>query len=101
MGGHDIGKSLVKRIGKPFPEVYELALGKDSINPSDAIMVGDALETDIIGGTNFQCSTLWVINDGIHKGSIKELMVENDHSFEEAVELVLKTFNDKKGFVDK
>ena len=35
-------RNIVKRIGKPYPEVYELALQGIS-DPSDVIMVGDAL----------------------------------------------------------
>jgi len=42
-------QSLVKRIGKPYPEVYELALSNCD-DPGTAVMVGDALETDVTGG---------------------------------------------------
>lgn len=84
---------LVKRIGKPYPEVYELALG-DCDDTSSAIMVGDALETDITGGTWSKIDTLWVIDDGIHAPSVHE---EGQESYEENVEAVLDCFNDKKG----
>ena len=57
-------REYVKRIGKPFREVYDIALG-DS-DRSRAIMVGDALETDVIGGSDAGVDALWVVNDGIH-----------------------------------
>jgi HAD superfamily hydrolase (TIGR01459 family) len=50
--------SIVKRIGKPYPEVYELAL--QGINdPSDVIMVGDAL----VSFQFFRCSKFLTKND--------------------------------------
>lgn len=63
-------KSYVKRIGKPFQEVYDIALsGKDA---SQAIMIGDALETDVTGGNFVGCSTLWVLKDGIHNTDVEQ-----------------------------
>ncbi|KAL7487692.1 hypothetical protein ACHAW6_013260 [Cyclotella cf. meneghiniana] len=63
-------RTYVKRIGKPFQEVYDIALhGSDS---SKAIMIGDALETDITGGNAIGCSTVWVIKDGIHNVDVEE-----------------------------
>lgn len=57
-------RDYVKRIGKPFQEVYDIALkGSD---PSRAIMIGDALETDVTGATNAGLDALWVVQDGIH-----------------------------------
>lgn len=63
-------RTYVKRIGKPFQEVYDIALnGSDA---SKAIMIGDALETDVTGGNAVGCSTLWVIKDGIHNVDVEE-----------------------------
>lgn len=58
--------SLVKRIGKPFADVYDLALQKGVDDPSRACMVGDALETDVTGGAVAGIDTVWVLMDGIH-----------------------------------
>jgi len=87
-------KGLVKRIGKPYPEVYELALlgCEDS---SKAVMVGDALETDVTGGTRSKCSTAWIVNDGIH---VSEIGHEN---FDEGTKMVLEKFNDDKGYEEE
>jgi len=54
--------SLVKRVGKPYSEVYELALNELGVNGdlSSCVMVGDALETDVTGGSMAKISTLWV-----------------------------------------
>lgn len=82
---------LVRRIGKPYPEVYELALmnGKDS---SKAVMIGDALETDIIGGANANCAQCWVVNDGIHSYAVGE-----HGNFKDGTKMVLEEFNNEKG----
>lgn len=84
-------ESLIRRIGKPFPEVYELALrGRD---PSKACMVGDALETDMAGGAQNGIKTVWVVNDGIHGPNISKM----GDTFEEAASRVLKEFNQLDG----
>lgn len=90
LGGGNDSKMLVKRIGKPFKEVYDLALNGD--DPSSAIMIGDALETDVTGGMSIGCSTLWVVNDGIHSPDVSSRGVD----FEPAVESVLQEFNEAK-----
>jgi len=81
---------FVKRIGKPYSEVYDIALiNKDGskIHPSKAIMVGDALETDVTGGSGKCCATLWVLLDGIHSPAVSTENIPVD------AQTVLDTFN--------
>ena len=95
---------LIKRIGKPYPEVYDLALNvnrsgsNDRVDKSSVIMVGDALETDITGGKWANIDTLWVVNDGIHAPFVNE---NKNESFETNVQSILDDFNDKKGYEGK
>jgi HAD superfamily hydrolase (TIGR01459 family) len=84
------GEEFVRRIGKPYPEVYELALLNSKSNK--VVMIGDALETDIIGGTNVNCSQCWVVNDGIHSYAVGAY-----NNFEEGTKSVLDEFNCDKG----
>mmetsp|Transcript_29294 Transcript_29294/g.44326 ORF Transcript_29294/g.44326 Transcript_29294/m.44326 type:complete len:364 (+) Transcript_29294:182-1273(+) len=84
-------QDFVKRIGKPFQEVYDLALKNE--DPSLAIMIGDALETDVTGGNNIGCKTLWVINDGIHSPDVVE---KGGGDYEDGVSAVLQCFNEAK-----
>jgi ribonucleotide monophosphatase NagD (HAD superfamily) len=110
-------EQLVKRIGKPFPDVYEIALrqrlqqaanGDDkSISPfpmSRVCMVGDALETDVTGGTLQGIDTIWVIQDGIHNVAVEEHRqqmstttadIDPDSSLAAACGAVLGEFNQK------
>ena len=62
-------RTFVKRVGKPFQDVYDIAL--NGIDASNAIMIGDALETDVTGGNAMGCSTLWVVKDGIHNADVE------------------------------
>ena len=77
-------RSYVRRIGKPFGEVYDIALSSVSSSSSSSddddedgrrrdrvIMIGDALETDVVGGDNAGIDVLWVVNDGIHGADVR------------------------------
>ena len=94
---------LVRRIGKPHSEVYELALSRkvgdasnaDSVTDS-VIMVGDALETDVIGGKASAVQSLWVVADGIHSEAVEDAGGYSNGGAEE----VLKGFNEKKGYTN-
>jgi len=92
--GEKIEGTLIKRIGKPYREVYDIALEGNDGDVGLACMVGDALETDVTGGSKVGCSTLWVINDGIHapavndydnyeEGILSELMKHNEKTMNE------------------
>jgi len=96
-----IGKTdLVRRIGKPHSEVYELALSRkvgDASNvDSSVIMVGDALETDIIGGKTSAVESLWVVADGIHSEAVEDAGGYSNGG----AQVILNGFNEKKGFTN-
>jgi len=48
-------------IGKPEPYMYELALKNLGLRPEDAAMLGDRLETDILGGQRAGLPTILVL----------------------------------------
>lgn len=49
-------------IGKPQPEMYGVALENLGTSPEDTLVVGDRLETDIIGGQALGCKTALVLS---------------------------------------
>jgi len=49
-------------VGKPSPEMYIVALQRMNIEPSAVLVVGDRLETDIIGGQQLGCRTALVLS---------------------------------------
>jgi ribonucleotide monophosphatase NagD (HAD superfamily) len=80
-------REYVKRIGKPFREVYDIAMGSSDdgscVDRSRAIMIGDALETDAVGGLSAGIDMLWVTHDGIHAKDVEA----------KGADAVLKDFN--------
>lgn len=84
----DGGDDLVKYIGKPFPDVYEIALrNKDR---SRVCMIGDALETDIAGASAEGIDSVWVVKDGIHNVDIES---KGNGSLSDGCQKVLDIFN--------
>lgn len=48
--------------GKPNPTVYEFALERLGTTPAETLVVGDRLETDILGGQKLGCMTALVLS---------------------------------------
>lgn len=65
-------------IGKPYPEIYDYALRQTGISdPTRAVMVGDTIRTDILGGQTAGLQTVLITGTGITADLIaagKELM---------------------------
>jgi HAD superfamily hydrolase (TIGR01450 family) len=89
LGSDETG--LIKRVGKPFADVYEIALR--SKDRSRACMIGDALETDVTGGAAEGIDSIWVVKDGIHNDDIQE---KGGESLSKGCAAVLEDFNQRK-----
>ncbi len=48
--------------GKPQPYLFELAMRRMNVTPAETLVVGDRLETDILGGQNAGCRTALVLS---------------------------------------
>jgi 4-nitrophenyl phosphatase len=48
--------------GKPSPALFEFALEKLGTSPSETLVIGDRLETDILGGQKVGCKTAAVLS---------------------------------------
>lgn len=55
-----------KVLGKPYPDIYEMIFKQTKIKKSDFLMIGDRLDTDIIGAKELEIDTM-LIETGIHK----------------------------------
>jgi HAD superfamily hydrolase (TIGR01450 family) len=89
MGGD--ANDLVKYIGKPFSDVYEIALRNQ--DRSKVCMVGDALETDITGASAEGIDSIWVVKDGIHNVDVES---KGNGSLQDGCQKVLDQFNNNK-----
>ncbi|MCS6907465.1 MAG: HAD-IIA family hydrolase [Anaerolineales bacterium] len=49
-------------VGKPDPLMYQIALQRMEVSPAECLVVGDRLETDILGGQNLGCKTALVLS---------------------------------------
>jgi ribonucleotide monophosphatase NagD (HAD superfamily) len=104
---------LVTRIGKPYKNVFNIALaaaaatGNDADNDDDdddgarmiavrnsAIMVGDSLATDITGACNAEIASLWVVMNGVHSNDMRIRMLqerrEEDDDWESSCKEVIE-----------
>lgn len=48
--------------GKPQPYLFQVAMRKLSTKPENTIVIGDRLSTDILGGQNAGCKTVFVLS---------------------------------------
>jgi 4-nitrophenyl phosphatase len=70
-------------VGKPFPTMLELAIQRMKTSNTDTLVVGDRLDTDILGGYNAGCRTALVLSGvstsaELDKWSPKPDLVAND-----------------------
>ncbi|GAB4473221.1 MAG: HAD-IIA family hydrolase [Anaerolineales bacterium] len=49
-------------VGKPDPLMYHIALERMALSPSECLVIGDRLETDILGGQKIGCQTALVLS---------------------------------------
>ncbi|WP_289043371.1 HAD hydrolase-like protein [uncultured Aliiroseovarius sp.] len=57
-------------LGKPFPEIFDLALARHdpALPPARVLMVGDTLHTDVLGGRHMGFATALVMDHGLLAG---------------------------------
>ena len=56
-------------IGKPSPEMYRLAMSRLGTAPQETLVVGDRLETDIVGAQELGCRTALVLSGATNEDS--------------------------------
>ncbi len=67
--------------GKPSPALFEFSLERLGVAPQETLVVGDRLETDILGGQNAGCKTAAVLS-----GVVTRAEAEN---WKPAIDLIL------------
>jgi 4-nitrophenyl phosphatase len=79
--------------GKPKPAMFEKALEILNSSPENTLVIGDRLETDILGGLNAQCLTALVLSGISKKSEIDEKNIHPhliNNNIEELVEFLEK-----------
>lgn len=79
-------------IGKPKPEIFHRLLAELGTKPSEAVMVGNSLERDILGAQNAEVFSIWIKV----AGSEEHAAVEPNRTITALAELpaLLKSLND-------
>lgn len=75
-------------IGKPEPTMFEMALSHLGVTPARAIMIGDRLETDILGGQRAGMATALVMSGVTTPDVLAESSIQPDAVFEGLEELL-------------
>ncbi len=73
-------------IGKPSPRLFRLALDRAHERPKSAVMVGDQIETDLLGAHRAGVRTILVLTGVENQESIKRSSIKPD--------MVIKTVDD-------
>jgi 4-nitrophenyl phosphatase len=81
------GKRAVM-IGKPSPRMFRLALRIAKDKPSRAVMVGDQIETDMLGAHRAKVHTILVLTGVENKASIRASTLKPDMVLENADRLL-------------
>jgi len=58
-------------VGKPQPEMYRVAMDRMNTKPKETLIVGDRLETDILGGQKLGCPTALVLSGVTSRGMLQ------------------------------
>jgi len=74
-------------IGKPQKEMYEMAMARFSTKPENTLMVGDTLETDILGASKIGIQTAAVLTGVLTREAIANSKVKPDLIFEDISKL--------------
>ncbi|HEY58549.1 MAG TPA: HAD-IIA family hydrolase [Anaerolineae bacterium] len=65
-------------VGKPAPLLFQLAMGRLDVRPEETLVVGDRLETDILGGQQAGCATALVLSGVTSEAQAKAAEVQPD-----------------------
>lgn len=75
--------------GKPEPLIFNYSISNLKSKPETTLVIGDRLDTDILGGINSNCPTAMVLTGISKKIDIIKSGIKPDFIFEDITELVL------------
>jgi 4-nitrophenyl phosphatase len=74
--------------GKPDPILYQQALARMRVTPKETLMIGDRLETDILGGARVGMGTALLLSGVTTREDLKRSPIRPDSVFEDLAALV-------------
>ncbi|MBN2003860.1 MAG: HAD-IIA family hydrolase [Anaerolineae bacterium] len=70
-------------VGKPFPILYQQALARMEIGAEEALVIGDRLDTDILGGLRLGMPTALVLSGVTQSADLKTTPIRPDMVFDD------------------
>ena len=89
-----VASSAEAGCAKPDPKIFTMALEMAGCAPSDAVMIGDRLDNDIIPAKKLGMKTVWVRQGFAIYQSIDDESARPDHIVDSIEELLEIDFND-------
>jgi molybdenum cofactor cytidylyltransferase len=74
-------------VGKPEPAIFDLALARMGVDKKGAAVIGDRLETDILGGRRAGLITILVLSGATSRQELENSPVKPDLVFEDVRQL--------------
>jgi len=74
-------------VGKPEPAIFDLALARMGVGREGAAVIGDRLETDILGGRRAGLSTILVLSGATSRQELENSIIKPDLVFENVRQL--------------
>lgn len=65
-------------VGKPSPVMIRTALRQLDVSPSETTIIGDTMETDILGGVQMGCRTVLVLSGGTQRDDLQNFAYRPD-----------------------
>lgn len=77
-------------VGKPDTSLFNHCLSQLNIKPEEAVMIGDNLHTDIIGGNGVNLTTVWINREGTSNDTdiIPTIEIKNLRELNEVLERI-------------
>ncbi|GAK06728.1 HAD family hydrolase [Geomicrobium sp. JCM 19038] len=77
-------------VGKPDTSLFNHCLSQLNIKPEEAVMIGDNLHTDIIGGNGVNLTTVWINREGSSNDTdiIPTIEIKNLRELNEVLERI-------------
>lgn len=76
-------------VGKPETAMLEMAMARMGVKAGEAAIVGDRLETDVVGGKRAGLTTILVLTGVASRDQVEQSDVKPDYVFENLIELRL------------
>ncbi|GIP64099.1 putative uncharacterized hydrolase YsaA [Virgibacillus pantothenticus] len=76
--------------GKPDPTIFQYMLAKLGVDKTEAVMVGDNLNTDILGASHIEMASIWINWQNMENNGLPTFEVENLSQVTDLVNVQLK-----------